>query len=308
MSEKFRKGNYERLFDEAAAEFGRGNRQTSFIDRRPPGAARHAVFVALCWCVVAPRQPPPRNSSRGCTQRGQSASYSLSETCHARPAESSSIPPFHNGCVGSRERHRVAGGYSFGLFGKSALVTGAAPYARGHISGQVAENARTITRSGFADGVARLSVNIIGNPAMTAREFAASPRQTIVGASVMVTAPTGHYHSSKLINLGTNRWGVRPEIGVSVPKGRWDLDGYVGVWLFSHNPDFYPGGLLRTQEHVVAMQAHISYTLRPRLWLAFDSNWYTGGATQVEDAAPTMASAIRELARRCRCQSENSNR
>ena len=42
-------------------------------------------------------------------------------------------------------------GATFGLFGKLALVSGALPYAWGEISGQVFEDARSITRAGLAD-------------------------------------------------------------------------------------------------------------------------------------------------------------
>jgi hypothetical protein len=31
----------------------------------------------------------------------------------------------------------------------------------------------------------------------------------------------------------------------------------------------------------VALQAHVSYTVRPQLWTAFDATWYSGGATTV---------------------------
>ena len=180
-------------------------------------------------------------------------------------------------------------GTTFGLFGKLVLVSAALPYAWGEISGLVYEEAHTVTRSGLADTRVKLSVNLVGNPAMRAREFAKAPRRTIVGASLMVTAPAGEYDQTKLINLGTNRWAFKPEVGVAVPLGRWDLDAYLGAWLFTQNADYFPGGLTRSQDPVVALQAHVSYTFKPRLWLAVDSTWYTGGDAQVEDNPPTGA-------------------
>ena len=122
---------------------------------------------------------------------------------------------------------------------------------------------------------------------MGAREFAKTPRRTIVGTSVTVTAPTGQYDGQKLINLGTNRWAFKPEIGVAVPKGRWDFDGYVGVWLFTDNDDFFPGGKSRSQDPVVALQGHVSYTFKPRLWAAVDATWYQGGGARVDDGDPS---------------------
>jgi hypothetical protein len=180
-------------------------------------------------------------------------------------------------------------GTTFGLFGKLALVSAVVPYAWGEVSGRVFEETQTATRSGLADTRVKLSVNLAGNPAMRAREFAKAPRRTIVGASVTVTAPSGEYDGTKLINLGTNRWSFKPEGGVSVPLGRWDLDAYLGTWLFTQNPDFYPGGLRRSQDPVVAFQAHVSYTFKPRFWLAVDSTWYSGGDAQVEDSPPSGA-------------------
>jgi hypothetical protein len=180
-------------------------------------------------------------------------------------------------------------GTTFGLFGKLALASGVLPVAWGEMTGMVGEEARQITRDGLADARFRLSINLRGNDAMMLREYVKAPRQTIVGSSVTVVAPTGEYDRTKLINLGTNRWAFKPEVGVAVPKGPWDVDAYLGVWLFTPNNDFYPGGLRRTQDPVVALQGHVSYTFKPRLWLAVDGTWYSGGSTQVEEGEPVGA-------------------
>jgi hypothetical protein len=181
----------------------------------------------------------------------------------------------------------VAVGYTFGLFGKLALVTAAWPYSWGDVSGVVGEDAVAVSRSGLTDARVRLSINLAGNPAMRLRDYVQTPRRTIVGTSLLVTTPTGQYDGAKLINLGTNRWGFKPEIGVAVPKGPWDFDAYLGVWLFSSNRDFYPGGRARSQDPVVALQGHASYTFRPRLWAAVDATWYAGGGASVDGGEPT---------------------
>jgi hypothetical protein len=116
-------------------------------------------------------------------------------------------------------------------------------------------------------------------------EFAAAPRRTIVGVS-LGDRTNRTMRGTRLINLGTNRWAFRPEVGVSVPRGRWDLDAYLGVWLFLHNDDFYPGNSSRAQDAMVAFQAHWSYTFRPRLWLAADGTWYAGGDARVNGGEP----------------------
>ncbi len=54
-----------------------------------------------------------------------------------------------------------------------------------------------------------------------------------------MNVPAGQYLSAKVINLGTNRWAYKPELGLTVPFGnRWLFDTYFGVWLFSDNDDY----------------------------------------------------------------------
>ena len=124
-------------------------------------------------------------------------------------------------------------------------------------------------------------MNIFGSPALTPREFIRKKPGTTFGASLSVSAPTGQYDPDRLINIGTNRWAIKPELGVAYPIGKWVFEGYAGVWLFTENDDFY-GGQRREQDPMTSVQAHASYTFRPRLWLAFNSTWYEGGATTLD--------------------------
>jgi hypothetical protein len=120
-------------------------------------------------------------------------------------------------------------------------------------------------------------------------EFAKLRRRTlIVGTSLSVAAPAGQYDSAKRVNLGTNRWAFKPEVGISYPVSKFDLDAYFGVWLFTRNDDFFPGGRSRTQDPVTALQGHASYTFRPRLWLAADATWYQGGAAAIDEGPSTI--------------------
>ncbi|HEX5110493.1 MAG TPA: transporter [Vicinamibacterales bacterium] len=174
-------------------------------------------------------------------------------------------------------------GHTFDLFSRTALVVAALPYGRGHATGRIEEATREATRVGWADARTKLSVNFFGGRALRAREFAqAPPRGTIVGVSLTVVAPTGQYHADRLVNLGSNRWSYKPEAGISVARGQWTFDGYGGIWLFGDNDEFFPGASLREQDPVVALQGHVSYTIRRQFWVAFDGTWYSGGTSSVD--------------------------
>jgi hypothetical protein len=123
-------------------------------------------------------------------------------------------------------------------------------------------------------------VNLRGAPAMNTREFVRFQQRTTIGASLVVQAPLGQYDPNKLVNIGSNRWAVKPEIGISRRLGHWYLDFYGGVWIIGKNSDFR--GRARTQRPIGSGQFHVSYNLRPRMWAAIDANFYSGGRTFVD--------------------------
>ena len=135
-------------------------------------------------------------------------------------------------------------------------------------------------RFGQGDPRLRLAMNLYGAPAMTPKEFASYQQRTIVGVSVTVAPPLGQYDSAKLINLGTNRWSVKPEVGFSRANGRWVVEVMAGVWLFTDNTDFF-GGRTREQDPIVATQFHLTYKFKRTMWLAADANYFTGGRTTI---------------------------
>ena len=54
--------------------------------------------------------------------------------------------------------------------------------------------------------------------------------------------------------------------------------------MFTDNTNFY-GGKVRSQDPIGALQLHAIYTFRPRLWLALDGTYYTGGRTTINGTA-----------------------
>lgn len=178
-------------------------------------------------------------------------------------------------------------GRSYGLAGRQGVFAVLLPIAVAHARGLVGEESRTARRAGLADLRVRASLNLVGTKALTPREFASAPQRTIFGVSLTVQAPTGQYDRTKLLNLGTNRWAFKPELGVSVPYRRWTFDAYAGAWFFTNNDAFYPGGSVKRQDPLASVQAHVSYTFENKAWLAFDATWYGGGASVVDAGSPS---------------------
>jgi len=177
-------------------------------------------------------------------------------------------------------------GQSYGLGGLGGLWSITVPVAQARVSGLVLDAPRSVRRQGLADIRVRASLNIIGGKALTPAEFVKAPRTTVFGVALTVQSDTGEYDSTKLINLGTNRWAFKPEVGVSVPVKSWLFEGSFGAWFFTNNNAFYPGNAHKQQDPMTSIQAHVAYTFSPRMWLAFDATWYGGGEVTVNDGPP----------------------
>lgn len=177
---------------------------------------------------------------------------------------------------------------SFSLGGLTAQALAVVPFCFLNGSASINGQTQTGSRTGLADMRLRMSVLLLGGKAMTIREMMKhnnKPR-TIIGTSLTVQAPTGQYHADKIINLGTSRWAVKPELAVSQPiKKRWLVDAYAGVWFFTRNNSFYPGSSVKSQAPIGAFQAHASYTIKPNMWVAVNGTYYMGGHTTINDIA-----------------------
>jgi len=167
--------------------------------------------------------------------------------------------------------------------GNSGSIALVLPYAGVSASGDLEGQTSSVTRSGLADPLLRLAVNLYGAPALSAEQFRAYRQDTIAGASLTVTAPAGQYDETKLVNVGTNRWSFKPEVGASQALGPWILEGSFGVTYFTDNDDFF-GGHRRKQSPLYAAQAHLIYSFNPGLWAALDATYYAGGRTSVDGA------------------------
>jgi hypothetical protein len=167
------------------------------------------------------------------------------------------------------------------LWGLHAKASAVVPYA--WLSGTAAVLGQPVRREvdGFGDLAARLSVNFVGSPALSLSEFAAYRQRTIVGASVNVSAPTGQYDTGKLVNIGTHRWLVRTEVGLSHVVEKWTLELATAVSLFGDNDDFFPGGARREQAPIYAVQGGVVYSLPRGMWTALNGTYYTGGRTTI---------------------------
>jgi hypothetical protein len=169
---------------------------------------------------------------------------------------------------------------SLDVWGKSGKFDVILPYSELSGTAMVAGQPRERDVSGLNDPRFRFSVNFYGAPALSVQEFENYQQDIIIGASVQVSAPLGQYDEDKLVNLGNNRWFVKPDIGISKAWGGLSLELSTGVYFFSRNEDFF-GGKTLEQDPLFTAQAHVTYSLGRGIWAAVSFNHDYGGRTTV---------------------------
>lgn len=175
----------------------------------------------------------------------------------------------------------VAGATTLNVFGKSAKLDMILPYVSLAAKGLAFGEPRERYVTGFADPAFRFSMNFIGAPALTAAEFKDYRQDFILGASLRVTVPVGQYNEDKLVNIGTNRWSLKPEIGFSKAFGPWTIELAPAATFYTDNGSFF-GGRTREVSPLYSLQAGVSFTFMPSGWLALNTGYFKGGSTTVD--------------------------
>lgn len=182
------------------------------------------------------------------------------------------------------EVHTVPFGYirTFGLFGRSARVDVVAPFSNGYWEGTINGAFASTRRQGFGDPKIRLALNLTGSPAQSVSEFRPQPSNSIIGGALELTVPIGEYYADRLVNLGSNRWVLRPQLGIVHTRGAWTYEATASGWFYGDNDDYQAPGRKLEQDPLYAFQLHLIRTFRPGLWASVSAAYGTGARAIVE--------------------------
>jgi hypothetical protein len=173
----------------------------------------------------------------------------------------------------------------FELAGKSARVSVKLPYVSGRWEGNIDGELQTVHREGAGDPRLRFSVILYGAPALEGVEFvkysAEHKTSTLIGASIAATAPLGKYCDDCLINIGNNRWSLRPQIGVVHTRGPWSFELTGSIFVFTDNNSFIDNAVLE-QKNVFTIQTHVTYSFKQGLWASIGTAYGSGGRIAIE--------------------------
>ncbi|NCF72865.1 MAG: transporter [Gammaproteobacteria bacterium] len=166
---------------------------------------------------------------------------------------------------------------SFAVGERLARLDVLLPWANMRWSGLLDGSPATVSRVGLTDPSVRLSMILAGG-----KPDKLATSHTVVGAAIKISVPMGEYFDDKLLNLGENRFIVRPQIGVLHTRGNWSYELTGSVFLYGDNNDFYGNSTLQ-QEPLYAAQAHVIRTFdKPGYWVALSAGYGWDGQSTVD--------------------------
>jgi hypothetical protein len=184
------------------------------------------------------------------------------------------------------QRHTYALKYirTFELLRRSARLELLQAYQDAQWSGLLDGVPASVRRSGQADTEMRFAINLIGAPPLNREEFAAYKAalesETIVGLGLVMQFPTGAYLEDKLLNIGSNRYTFRPQLGILHSRDRWAFDATLASWIYTDNNEFVVDNKLE-QDPLYTAQLHAVYTIAPGQWLGAGFGYGIGKETAV---------------------------
>lgn len=188
------------------------------------------------------------------------------------------------------ERYTLSSSYvrTFAWLGKSSRIDFALPYVAGRWEGLLDGDYVSTRRRGFSDPLVRFSMNLYGAPPLKGMQYVryrgSHAVTTTVGAAVAVTLPFGEYYGDKLINLGNNRYVVRPQLGVLHQRGPWQFEVTTTVSFYEDNDDFFGGARLE-QDAMWFFQGHVIRSLPRNMWVSASGGFSYAGESAINGVA-----------------------
>lgn len=178
--------------------------------------------------------------------------------------------------------------HSFSLFDNACGAFLIAPFGSTEGTFNFPRFSLTGKSSGLADIQLGGVFGLYGSPALEVADYLTYDPGFSLGLLAKLTAPTGEYDENKVINLGSNRWGLQVGVPMGYYLGESFLDDELttfellpSVFFFGDNSDPFRAGE-SSQDPLFQIEAHITRNLSRMVWVSLDANYQYGGETSTD--------------------------
>ncbi len=127
-------------------------------------------------------------------------------------------------------------------------------------------------------------LGLIGSPSLSPLDYSQYKPGLRAGVAAKLFMPTGDYSSTRLANLGQNRWSLQASLPISYVLGDSMIDPAIttleivpSVHVFGDNPKSPGTGAVSSQDPLWKIEGHVTHTFSPMVWAALDAYAETGG-------------------------------
>lgn len=162
--------------------------------------------------------------------------------------------------------------YYYEIGGMTTATNLLVPFGSVSVDGAAVGNTNT-SASGMADPVLNQAIWLVNKP----------DQLSWATFSTFVTVPCGQYDNDKLVNLGSNRWAIKPEFSMTRgigTKGTF-LEMLVNGEFYTKNDEYGAGKVDLKQDTLYTFETHLVQHLAPETFVSLDYFYHTGGETKV---------------------------
>lgn len=134
---------------------------------------------------------------------------------------------------------------------------------------------KSFSTSGLSDPVVLAGIWPISNP----------ETKTWLGFSQWFKMPLGEYDNKRTLNMGTNQWAFRTEMGFVKGFGDFYFELTPYIEFYTDNDDYGAVNATLERDPMFANEIHLSYDISKAVLVSLDHYYKKGGETTVADVS-----------------------
>jgi hypothetical protein len=133
------------------------------------------------------------------------------------------------------------------------------------------------------------SLGLLGSPSLSPMYYAQYKPGLRASVAAKVFVPTGDYDSSRVLNLGANRWSFQASLPISYVLGESMIDPDLTTFeivpmveFFSDNDDPFGAASVVSQDPLFRLEGHVTRSFGQPFWASLDGAFEFGGRIRAD--------------------------
>jgi len=148
---------------------------------------------------------------------------------------------------------------------------------------------------GIGDLILGTAIGIVGSPALDTPSYVKFQPGFALGILGKAYVPTGEYSSSKVLNLGANRWAFQLGVPMNYALGDSLIDPARTTFELTPAVMFFTDNGPNSQKPLFTIEGHVAHNLSSRVWISADARARFGAETSTDGISANNAQSALAL-------------